>query len=707
MTKYNNLNNAVGAEYDNQYDGYESFEKSLKEFFNDAINSGKKLFKTAVSEDLFEVYLDHLPEEARQHYSCNACRHFVNRFGGLVFISEKGNITSAMWNEQNTPSFFKASVSAMKKVVESAVVTGVFLSDEKKLGIPKTGEWSHLSVELPREQVFRSRLQTASQAMADKREAFGGLKRSLADFSLETVEQALAIIQSETLYRADKVHEMTKWFKGVVEKLSKVKNGSQRDNMIWLEVASAPNEFAFIRSKTAGTLLQDIADGLSFNSIKARFEEKMNPANHMVSQSAPSQNAIYEAERMVAKLGIENALERRYARIEEVPNTLWTPKVGSKVVGRYETGGSVKGVFGNITPKEKVNATASNKPVIPTSVMTWEKFARTVLPTVDGLEVLIDNPDRFMALVTAVHADAENILQWDNTFSWYYHGGIDAEVKRRVENAGGKYDNNEIRASLIWDGYTDLDIHAHVPNFNSYNRRQEEIYFGNKRVGNGWLDIDANGGHAQTATPVENIRWETAPNGRYKFVVHNFQERGNGQTPFKVELEINGEIFTHEGVAGRTGWTDTVFEFDYVKGQAPKFIQSSKYGSASAGGSGSTTDWNVAKNSFVKVNAITKSPNLWNEKAPVTNSGTHVFFLLEGVKDLAEGKGKGFIVEMLNSDLRPIRKTLQAFVGSTPIEDADEATACGVGYNKDTEWNLTVKVTSGNSTRVIKIDRWD
>lgn len=686
--------------YDNSNDQYPHFEEVVKVFFEKAISGGKKLFKTN-SGDLFDLFLHNLPEEARQHYNCNACRHFVNRFGGLVTVSDKGNIISAIWDEANSPVFFQKSVKAMKQAVESSRIIAVFMSDEKKLGIPKTGEWTHLSVTLPREMQFRSRLQTASQAMAEKREAFGGLNRSLQDFSLETVEQALAIIQSETLYRADKVHDMTKWFKDVVIKVNKFSNHTQRENIIWQIVAESPNEFCFIRSKTAGTLLQDIADGLSFESIKTRFEDKMNPANHMVAQSAPSQNAIYEAEKLVAKLGIENSLERRYAKIEEIPSKLWVDK-GVKKVEKKSTGG----VFGNITPKEKTTA-RTNTPAIPTSVMTWEKFARTVLPTADGIEVFVDNPDRFMALVTAVHEDAENILQWDNTFSWYYHGGIDAEVRRRVEQAGGKYENNEIRASLIWDGYTDLDIHAYVPTSRYSNRRQEEIYFGNKRIGNGWLDVDANGGSAQTMTPVENIRWDIAPEGRYRFVVHNFAERGKGQTPFKVELEINGQIFTHTGIAGRTDWQDTVFEFDYVRGQEPKFIQSSRYGNTTSGGTGSTTEWNVPANTFVKVNAVTKSPNLWNEENLSTQSGTHVFFLLEGVKDLSEGKGKGFIVETLKSELRPIRKTLQAFVGSTPIEDADEATACGVGYTKDKEWNLTVKVTSGNSSRVIKIDRWD
>ena len=37
----------------------------------------------------------------------------------------------------------------------------------------------------------------------------------------------------------------------------------------------------------------------------------------------------------------------------------------------------------------------------------------------------------------------------------------------------------------------------------------------------------------------------------------------------------------------------------------------------------------------------------------------------------------------------------------------ENADACGVGYLKGSDWNVTVRVTSGNSQRVIKIDRFD
>ncbi|KOS60366.1 hypothetical protein FJQ98_11860 [Lysinibacillus agricola] len=667
--------------YINDNDRYPEFEKNLKSYFDEAISSSNKLFKTN-AQGLFDLYLENLPVEAKQHYTCSACIHFIERFGGLVTIDENGIIASAMWDEDVTPPFFKAAVSAMKSVVLNSKVIGVFISDSPILGYPRTGEWNHLSVKVPGEIVNSFRLQTAGQVMAEKLEEFKMLTNALLDYSIETAEQAVVLLQSEALYRSDRVLGVAEWFKTLHEKRNSVGNNNQKTNIVWLAVATAPAGFCHVRSSMIGTLLDDIASGMSVESVARRFAEKMNPANYMRSQAAPTQNAIVEAEKIVEKLGIANSLLRRYATFEEIPSFLWENHSEPKVVEQK------KGVFSSIIPKKK----ATSKVSLPSTVMTWDKFQRTTLPTAENIEVLIDNPSRLMALVTASDETAPNILHWNNSFSWYYHGGIDGEIKRRVESAGGRYENNEIRASLIWEGYTDLDLHCITP-------KGEHVYYGDKsdRFG-GWLDIDMNGGRHRNPSPVENIRWsENAPVGHYRFYVHNYCERGQGSTPFKMELEVNGKTFSYVGVAGGEGFVTDVFEFDYVKGQQPN-ISSHSYASDDS--------WSVQVNNFVRVNGITTSPNLWGEES-VPHSGSHIFFILDGVKDSSEGKGRGFFNETLKSELRQIRKTLEAYTASTPIEGANNATACGVGYSKDHDWNLTVKVTTNNSTRVIKIDRWD
>ncbi|MEZ2656950.1 YfaP family protein [Aneurinibacillus aneurinilyticus] len=670
------------VKYDNSNDQYPQFSEVIKHHFSTFDNL--PLFTTD-AEGLFEVFLESLPHEARQHYTCSCCRHFVNRFGGLVSISEDGEVTSVMWDDHNTPDFFVEAVKMMKQIVLKSRVTGVFISSDRVLGQPHSGGWDHMSVTLPTQKVYRSGVKTARQVMAEKREDFRILIAGLMEYSLNAIDQAVTLLESESLYRSDKVLGVAKFLQELHIKRQNTRNSRAQDNITWLAVATAPDGFCHVKSSMIGTLLDDIINGLSFDYISRRFAEKMNPSNYMRAQVAPSQGNIQQAEKIVEKMGIANSLKRRYAIFEEIPHFLWKSNKSEQKSSK------TNGVFSNIIPKDK--DAKSNKVSLPNTTMTWDKFQRIVLPTAKSIEVMVDNPNRLMAIVTASDQHAPSILQWDNPFSWYYHGGIDGEIKRRVESAGGRYEGNEIRCSLIWEGYTDLDLHCVTP-------RGEHIYYGDKMSScNGWLDIDMNGGSHRDYSPVENIRWSNghASKGEYVFYVHNYCERGSGKTPFKVELEVNGQIYSYHGVAGNTGFKETIFTFDYVKGQHPD-IPSTNYSSDNA--------WNVQPNSFVKVKGITNSPNLWNEEK-VTHSGQHIFFLLDGCRDLSEGKGRGFFNETLKSELREIRKTLEAYTANTPIEDAENASACGVGYSKDSEWDLTLKIISNNSTRIIKIDRWD
>lgn len=667
-------------------DGYEIFEAKIIDNFNLLVKDETPLFIADV-DNLWEIYLNNLPEEARQYYNCNGCKYFIDRFGALVTITEKGKMKSVIWSD-DMPEFFSKSVEKMNDAILNSKIKKVFVSDERVLGIPKTGVWTHISASLPISKVNKSRLLTAGQIMAEKSEDYRMLSRALEEYSKTTIDSAVELLQSETLYRTDKCLGVGEWFKELSDKTSNAPNSKIKNNLKWLAVATAPTGFCHIKSSMIGTLLDDIECGMRFETVARRFKDKMDPTKYMRSQSAPTQQAILDAEKMVEKLGIADALSRRYATLEEIPEFIWKNTYKDKIENKST------GIFANVKPKQPTN-TLSPEMNLPSTTMTWEKFKRTVLPTAKNIEVKVDNPNRLMALVTSSIEKSENILQWDNPFSWYYHGGIDGEIKRRVENAGGKYENNEIRCSLIWEGFTDLDLRCITP-------AGQKIYYGNRKdLTGGWLDIDMNGGSHRDASPVENIRWANrAREGRYAFYVNNYQERGNGTTPYTVELEVNGKIYTYHGIASSTGYDLKVFEFNYVKGEQPQNV-----GMPNVSISSNNT-WNIDNNSFVKVTGITTSPNLWGENN-AKHSGSHIFFLLEDCKDMSEGKGRGFFNEMLKPELREIRKTLEAYMADAPIENLENASACGVGMSKDSEWNLILKVTSNNTTRLIKIDRWD
>lgn len=661
---------------------YEEFESSLKNKFLEVAQE-KELFVVDVDHDLWDDYLLELEENHRQHYNCNCCKSFVRRYGNIVTMNEDGTLSSAMWDVDKTPEFFKGAVSKLIETVESSRVKGVFISSNKKLGFGFTNGWGHLSLDLPSNKVVRS-YKTDHQLMAEKIEDFKMLSRAVETYSKETIDKAITILKSNTLYRGNTQLGVAEWFKSLKDDLSNQRNEEVKNNIIWMYVAKAPSGYAHIRSSMIGTLLDDIQEGMSLQLVAARFSEKMNPANYQRSQSAPTASAIMQAEKIVKDLGIEDSLQRRYAKLEEIPEFIWKDRnVKKEIISN--------GVFGGITPKQKEGKSVDSS--LPLSVMTWNKFSRTVLPRVTNLEAKIDNTSRFMALVTENIEGSKNILQWNNPFSWYYHGGVDGEIRRRVEREGGKYEDNDIRISLIWDNYSDLDLHCYVDG-------RHHIYYGNKREYGGWLDVDMNVSPT-SMEPVENIRFSNreARNGSYEVKVHNYTDRGNGDNPFKAELEVGGQIYSFFGNSNRYNVNQMVFKFDYYNGEISNLVTGD-------GEVDSVSSWGAPQNSFVKVKAITKSPNLWGEDS-FTRVGDHTFFLLEDVKDSSEGKGRGFFNEMLKPELKEIRKTLEAYTASSPINGIEESTAAGLGFNAESDWNLTLKVTENGLTRLIKIDRFD
>lgn len=161
---------------------------------------------------------------------------------------------------------------------------------------------------------------------------------------------------------------------------------------------------------------------------------------------------------------------------------------------------------------------------------------------------------------------------------------IDAEMEKRVKEAGGMYDaaDVDIRASLLWNNRNDLDIHIIDP-------CGHHIFYAShcKRNGHspapcgGFLDVDMNVRGYQndafnTDKPVENVRWPRgkAPKGHYKIYVQNygFHERSLAGTEFRVEVQVGDDIMHFEGRTpdGLNGPSSNVevYEFDFDPSKA-------------------------------------------------------------------------------------------------------------------------------------------
>ena len=380
---------------------------------------GSHVFTTD-ADNLWDIFVEALPADQRAVHNCHNCRQFVERFGGLVTISKNGHVASAVWDVADAYYIYVSPISAMLRVINKANVTGVFLSSEEALGHPVTGRWSHFHAALLPQMLFNSRVQTAGQAMAEKREDFRNVTSALDEYSLPVLKQAIRLLKSDALYRSEKVLGAAEWLRDLhmARKSARI---DIRANMTWRAIASAPAGFCHPRSSMIGTLLEDIAAGKGFDDVARSFAAKMHPLQYLRPQAAPTAGAIAQAEKIVAQLDAAGSLARRYARMDDV-KALWKPKAASKA--------AKGGLFSHLKPKGKSRTSDIE---IPAITITWEKFARTVVPSAERIEYFVlTKKDSYVTLVTAVNPNSPPILQWDvegerNPVSCYlWHGGAEA-----------------------------------------------------------------------------------------------------------------------------------------------------------------------------------------------------------------------------------------------------------------------------------------
>ena len=412
------MNKTPEVDIERDHDGYDHLLSAIRKSFGDATASKEPLFTTS-ADTLYDIFLNNLPEEARQHYNCRSCRHWMNRYGGLVTISDNGTVLPIMFMA-DIPDFFRDAVDEVIRAIIASKVTGVFLTSDKHLGVEQSNGWYHMYVNSPKHIIHNNRIHNEFQTMAQKKQDYLMLLNAFTKYQKSTIETAVNLLHSNTLYRSEKVLGIAEWFLNVKTN-AEMLNGKQKSNYIWKMSATAPAGFCHVSSSMIGTLLDDIEEGMGVEAVKRRFAEKMNPLQYQRPQVAPGAQNIARAEEIVAKLGIENSLKRRFARMYDLKLT-WAPHP------EKHTPAKTTGIFSSIKAKEE------SRPKKPTIVadggtMTWDKFQRTVLPNAKKIEMHIPyGPRSYAALVTAEDPSAPPIVQWDseenrNPVSWYLYSG--------------------------------------------------------------------------------------------------------------------------------------------------------------------------------------------------------------------------------------------------------------------------------------------
>lgn len=390
---------------------YDAWVAGMQRQFDALVRDGTTPLFITDADDLWDVYLDSFPEEHRQYHNCSCCKAFIRRFGSLVVVDESGLLEPVMWFETFQSGGYSDAVNAMHDRVKRAKIVREFTTNERNWGTAQSGGFSHFAIRT----VARQRRYGETPAS----ERMRTINTALVEFSPGLLDVALQVLEADAVNRAERFVAPLKWLR----RLHDIRGNR---NLMWREVAAAPEGYVHPRSSVTGTLLEDIKAGMDFEDVRRRFNAKMHPLSYQRPQATPSLGTIRQAEKLVEELGIKDSLERRFARIEDL-ELAWTPQ---QVEQQTPTG---FGVFDHLKP----GGAAPKSLRIPPKAITWEKFCAKVLLGAKQMQVRVPNHGNFTGITYAVNPEAPSLFKWEGHAAWFcFHGGSYAE---RWSLVGGEY----------------------------------------------------------------------------------------------------------------------------------------------------------------------------------------------------------------------------------------------------------------------------
>lgn len=650
-----------------------------------------KLFTVGVDKDqLWTRYLQSFPPgtnpiyKERTEHDCQCCRSFIRNIGDLVAIVD-GRLVS-IW-DLKVPGFYQEVADALSHFVKTdRFITDVFLKAEPVIGVDKNYSntddnrlitWNHFHVQLPKEVLCKADdIGTRLSNIRTGKEVF---QRSLNEISREACETVLELIAQNSLYRGEEHAFAITEFLKFKTRYDPLDTDHDCDIFCWSNLDAAQSVLR-IKNTAIGTLLCDLSEGRDLEGAVKSFEAKVAPANYKRPTALVTKAMVESARQTIEQLGLTASLQRRFAVLEDVSvnNILFVDR-------------SVKAnLQGNVFDSIAKDITDKPQSFDKVEEVSIEKFIFDILPKASSLEVLFErgHKNKLVSLIAPSDFTAKNLFKWDNPFSWSYTGDLADSIKERVKKAGGEVEG-DLRCSLSWFNYDDLDLHLIEPSGN-------EIFFRNKMnpFTSGQLDVDMNAGMGRTRTPVENIFYRHKSRmleGTYKLAVNQFYRRETIDVGFSAEIDFEGSSrFFHydKAVIGKV----LIASFNYTHKDGIQYIKTLP----SETGGKSETVWNIPTEAFHRVNLMMLSPNHWNDRAV---GNRHYFFFLDGC--LNDGVARGFYNEFLSADLDPHRKVMEV-VGCKMKTDESSRQLSGLGFSS-TQRNALVCKVGGSFTRVIKV----
>jgi hypothetical protein len=635
-------------------------------------------------DSLWLTFLDSFPAgtnlrfRERSEYDCSTCRGFVKGFGNVVEI-DGGQVRSVWSGVSAFDPVFSVVAAAMDAFVGTLPLSGIFRSTEAQYGTRTTrtlrdGQvevWDHLHGRVEK----RHRTSDVGGARGTFDAAVQVFQRGLAELTQQALDTVVDLIDDNALYRGTEHRRAVTEFRSLQNRWTQASDGRA------FIFANAMNPAARFRNTVIGTLVQDLSAGVDLEQAVRSFEAKVAPQNYQRPTALITPAMVKAAMRTIDELGIEESLQRRFARLSDVSvtNVLW---VDNDTQARMKDG--IEGLLMQAATARSEGARLRDAKPEQIPVVT---FMKDILPGAATIDLWVANSHEpnLVSLTTGRDPAAPRLFTWDNDFGWSYNGNVTDSIKEKVKRAGGNV-TGKLRVSLSWFNHDDLDLHVFEPN-------GAHIWYKDKR---NKLDVDMNAGGPFSREPVENVTWtDHVPDGEYRIEVNQFHKRESTQVGFVIETESNGKIehYRHERAVGHketveVGWMTV----------AGEVITAFRPGKDMQPGSAGKDLWGITTEQFVPVSTIMYSPNYFDDSAV---GNRHYFFILKGC--LNDQPTRGIYNEFLRGDLQPHRKVFEVLGDRTKCEPSPDQLS-GLGFSSTVRSSVVAKVTMiGGRRRLIDI----
>jgi hypothetical protein len=635
-------------------------------------------------DSLWLTFLDAFPAgtnlrfRERSEYDCSTCRGFVKNFGNVVEIRD-GQVRTVWSGVSASDPVFSVVAAAMDEFVGSLPLSGIFRSTEAQYGTRTTRSLRDGQVEVWHHLHGRVEKRHRTGDVGAARGAFDAgvqvFQRGLAELTQHALDTVVDLIDDNALYRGAEHRRAVTEFRSLQNRWTQAADGRA------FVFANAMSPAARFRNTVIGTLVQDLSAGVDLEQAVRSFETKVAPQNYQRPTALITPAMVKAAMKTIGELGIEESLQRRFARLSDVSvnNVLW---VDNDTQSRMKDGleGLLMQAAATGAPSARLRDAKPEKvPVLA--------FMKDVLPGAASIDLWVagSHEPHFVSLTTGRHPDAPRLFTWDNDFGWSYGGNVTDSIKEKVKRAGGNV-TGKLRVSLSWFNHDDLDLHVYEPD-------GTHIWYQDKR---NKLDVDMNASSPLSREPVENVTWAgRIADGEYRIEVNQFRKRDTAQVGFVIETESNGRVehYRHERAVGQKETVDvgrmTV---------AGEVITSFRPGGDMRAGSAGKDLWGITTEQFVPVSTIMYSPNFFDDNEV---GNRHYFFMLKGCVN--DQPARGIYNEFLRRDLQPHRKVFEVLGDRTKCEPSPDQLS-GLGFSSTVRNSVVAKVTmTGGRRRLIDI----